>query len=196
MKSMFSLQTDIEGQANAADCADLLRRIKPLAQKYEKHRQKQKDVDIGLNLFELFSEYLYPENLHSDILHAFLNPAGKHQEQDKYLKLFLEFLRSQHDAKIDLSDYSRAEVEREESKIDILIKDRSSGKAIIVENKVTGAVDQPAQLPRCLRKVKGVKGNGYVCDGVIYLRLNRNVPPDRTGWDDYKEEAEEVDTKL
>ena len=180
----------VESQPTAADRADLpfaddghamageiglLQRVKPLVQKYEENLQKRK-VDIEFNLFAIISERYYQENLHSDILRALIDPKGKHQEKEKYLHLFLEFIRS-HGAAVDLSEYSNAQVVREEGRVDLLIKDEVSKKAIIVENKINNAGDMPRQLPRYLEHV----AKGYHCDAIIYLRLNGDTPPDKTG---------------
>ena len=139
---------------------------------------------IGFNLFAIISDCYYRENLHSDILRALIDPNGEHGEHDKYLRLFLKFIRS-GGAKINLSDYSNARVEREEGRIDLLIKGLKDAKglkhAIIIENKINGAIDQPRQLPDYLKKVKD---DGYNCDAIIYLRLNGNIPPDTAHWTD------------
>ena len=131
--------------------------------------------------------------MHSDILHALLDPTGKHQEKDKYLRLFLNYLRSQHGAVIDLSHYSDAQVVKEyaweEGRIDILIKGRK--RAIIIENKIYGAQDTRRQLPTYLKKVLA---DGYDCDAIIYLRLNGKTPPDMTEWN--PQERKDVRKKL
>jgi hypothetical protein len=161
-----------------------------LAAKYNANLKKR-NVDIGFNLFELISDHYYRETFHSDILNALLDPVGKHQERDKYLRLFLEYLCLQHGAKIDLTDYSNAEVVKEAGRIDVLIKDETSKRAIIIENKINDATDQPRQLPGYLKKVIDW---GYVCDAIIYLRLNGYTPPDMTGWKDG--EPEQVNAHL
>jgi hypothetical protein len=141
---------------------------------------KKRNVDIGLNLFCIISELYYRENFHSDILRALIDPKGKHQEQETFLHLFLEFIKS-HGAKINLLDYSNALIEREEGRVDLCIKDEDSKKAIIIENKINNAGDMVRQLPRYLDYVRA---NGYNCDAIIYLRLNGNTGPDTTGWTD------------
>lgn len=151
--------------------------VAALARKYEANLKKRY-VDIGFNLFAVVSDLYYRENFHSDILKAVLDPAGKHQEKEKYLHLFLDFIRS-HGATVALSDYPDSQVVREEGKIDILIKDDTSRKAVIIENKINGAPDMPRQLPRYLEIVAA---EGYSCDAIIYLRLNGHAGPDMTGW--------------
>jgi hypothetical protein len=150
--------------------------LSALAAEYNENLKKQEE-DIGFNLFELISDHYYRETFHSDILHALLDPKGKHEEGQTFLNLFLEFISSGF-AKINLSDYTeKVQVEKEKGKIDILIK--GSGKAIIVENKINNAGDRPRQLPQYLEYVREM---GYACDAIIYLRLNRCEYPDTTGW--------------
>lgn len=141
---------------------------------------KKRDVELGFNLFTIVSDRYYQENFHSDILKALIDPKSKHGERDKYLNLFLNFIRSRG-ARITLSDYTHAQVVREEGRLDILIKDDASTKAIIIENKINNAGDMPRQLPRYLEYVKA---SGYSCDAIIYLRLNGHAEPDMTGWTD------------
>ncbi len=148
-----------------------------LAREYEANLKKR-HVDIGFNLFAIVSDLYYRENFHSDILQAVLDPAGQHQEKEKYLHLFLNFLR-QHGAAVVLSDYSDSQVVREEGRIDILIRDKTSRKAVIIENKINSAPDMPRQLPRYLDIVTA---QGYTCDAIIYLRLTGHTGPDMTNW--------------
>jgi len=155
-----------------------------LATQYEEALKKQ-NADIGFNLFELISEYYYRETLHTHILYSLLDPNGKHDAKDHYLHLFLEFIRSQG-AAIEVDDYESAEVEEEQGKIDLLILGKKviSGKrkAIIIENKINCAVDQPRQLPGYLQKLKNRDNGCYKCDAIIYLRLNGDTPPGEHGW--------------
>jgi len=51
-----------------------------------------KDTFKGLNLFEIISGKYHHENLHSDVLRVLLSPDANHQEEDKYLMLFIDFL--------------------------------------------------------------------------------------------------------
>lgn len=150
-----------------------------LAKRYQVALQKR-NPDIGFNLFELISDYYYRETFHTHILHALLDPTGKHNEKNKYLRLFLAFICAQK-AKVNLTDYENAEVVEEQEKIDILILDQKSKNAIIIENKINDAVDQEKQLPRYL---EDVTASGYRCDAIIYLRLHGYTDPDSRGWTD------------
>jgi len=151
--------------------------FRDLAQKFEANLSNR-HVDLGFNLFAIVSDLYYKENFHSDILQSVLDPAGSHQEKAKFLHLFLKFIRS-HGAKVSVSDFSKSQVVREKGRIDILIKDETSHKAIIIENKINGAVDMRRQLPRYLQIVTD---DGYTCDCIIYLRLNGRTGPDFDGW--------------
>ncbi len=151
---------------------------------------KKRNFDIGFNLFGIISEKYHQENFHSDILRAFIDPEGGHRGRDRYLRLFLEFLCSLG-AKIDISIYTNVHVVREKGRIDLLIKDEDSKRAIIIENKINGAEDMPQQIPRYLEYVKT---SGYTCDAIVYLRLNSHERPDTTGWT--AEERKEVNSLL
>lgn len=189
---MPSQPTQVERQPTVADCANFLECIAPLAQEYEENLEKR-NADIGFNLFELISDHYYRETFHSDILNALLDPEQKHGEKDKFLKLFLHYLNSQHEAKINLTHYSDAKVVKEEGRIDILIK--GCKHAIIIENKINGAVDQKKQLPRYLMKIR----DSYSCDAIVYLRLNGIAGPSEEGWMDGEFELqliEELKRKL
>ena len=188
--SAFLQRIEAFNETAAYEVEDFIGRdsVSGLAKEYSENLQKRK-VDLGFNFFAVISDRYHQENLHSDILRAFLDPQGKHQEGDIYLHLFLEFLIS-HGANIDLSHYSHAKVAREQGRIDLLIKDDATQRAIIIENKINNAGDQPHQLLRYLEWVR----KGYTCDAIIYLRLNGYAGPDMTGWT--IEEGEQVKTLL
>lgn len=140
---------------------------------------KRRKVDMGFNLFHLISDVYYRENLHSDIMQAIINPAGSHGHGDHFLRLFLEYLKEHHEVAIEIANYSNAQVFREAGRIDLLICDEDSKKAIIIENKINGAADMNRQLVRYLEKVKDL---GYTCDAIVYLCLNQKKHPETPGW--------------
>lgn len=146
----------------------------------------QKHVNLGFNAFALVSDVFYRENFHSDIMAAILNPGGEHHQGDRYLRLFLEFLRDQHQVSLRTEDYKNAVIERESGKIDILIYDKTSSKAIIIENKINGAADMDRQVLRYLQKVKDWN---FTCDAIVYLSLNSKKNPDTYGWSDEEKES-------
>ena len=153
--------------------------IVQLARRHEAF-MKGREVDMGFNLFHLISAVYHRENLHSDMMDAIISPSGSHGHGDLFLHLFLNFLRQQHSIEINAEDYRKAKVVREDSRIDLLIYDETSHKAIIVENKINGAPDMDKQVVRYLKKVEA---DGYTCQGIVYLCLNQKCHPDQHGWE-------------
>jgi len=150
---------------------------------------ESRKVNIGFNLFALISNKYHQENFHSDVLKIFLE-NGKHNEGDTYLHLFLEYLNF-IGAKINLGNYNSPEIFRERGKIDLLIRDKVSKKAIIVENKINNAQDMDRQLPRY---VEYVKRDGYDCDCIVYISLNQRKLPSMTNWE--QEEIKFIESKI
>ncbi|HRH96990.1 MAG TPA: PD-(D/E)XK nuclease family protein [Prosthecobacter sp.] len=140
---------------------------------------ERREVNIGFNAFALVSDVYHRENFHSDIIAAILDPAGDHGHGDRFLGLFLEFLRDHHRCPITPENYKHATVEREPDRMDILIADETNQTAIIVENKINGAPDMHRQLPRYFQKVKA---RGLECEAIVYLALIQSKEPDRTEW--------------
>ncbi|MEQ1858468.1 MAG: PD-(D/E)XK nuclease family protein [Chthoniobacteraceae bacterium] len=163
--------------------------LRKLRLAYEVIRARR-NVDLGFNLFAIVTELYYRENFHSDVLRALLDPNSKHQDGSVFLDLFLAFLK-RHGAKVSRCNYSNASVVREEGRVDILVRDESSKRAIIIENKINGAADMPRQLPRY---VEYANNQGYEVDAIVYLRLNRLQHPDKTDWT--VSERTEIEAKL
>ena len=113
------------------------------------------EENYPFNIFELISDIYYRENFHSDIIAQLLR-------NEIILKNFLDFIG------VDKSKYENCEVEREESKIDILIKTKKN--CIIVENKLNWAKDMPEQLFRYYNECKNNKK--LEVDKVVYLSPN------------------------
>lgn len=151
--------------------------VNALARRYDAC-MRARHVDMGFNLFAIISDIYHRENLHSDMLKALIDPQGGHGEQEKFLALFLAFLVKQG-AAINPANYQQARVVREENKIDLLIADSRSKRAVIVENKINDAGDMPRQIPRYLEYVRQLQ---YACDAIVYLRLSGHSRPDTTGW--------------
>ncbi len=145
-----------------------------------KYKKSKKDrSEIGFNVFTLASDFYYRENFHSFIFASFLNPQEKHLEGDKYLHLFVDLLNKKNNQlNIEKNDFLNSQVHIEKHKIDILITDESSKKAIIIENKINNAVDQFRQLPNYVNKIK----NEYDVVAVVYLTLNSEKRPDKNDW--------------
>ncbi|TXJ49708.1 PD-(D/E)XK nuclease family protein [Brachyspira aalborgi] len=119
------------------------------------------EENYPFNIFELISDIYYRENFHSDIIAQLLR-------NEIILKNFLDFIG------VDKSKYENYEVEREESKIDILIKTEKN--CIIVENKLNLAKDMPEQLFRYYNECKNNKK--LEVDKIVYLSPNSWKQPE------------------
>ena len=119
------------------------------------------EENYPFNIFELISDIYYKENFHSDIIAQLLR-------NEIILKNFLDFIG------VDKSKYENCEVEREESKIDILIKTEKN--CIIVENKLNWAKDMPEQLFRYYNECKNNKK--LEVDKIVYLSPNSWKQPE------------------
>lgn len=131
-------------------------------QKYRDYIEKNKyEEDYPFNIFELISDQYYKENFHSDIIAKLL-------EKKIVRENFLKFIG------IESEEYSNCEVNREENKIDILIK--SEKNCIIIENKLNWACDMPEQLSRYYNECKNNKN--LKVDKVVYLSPNSAKNPE------------------
>lgn len=119
------------------------------------------EENYPFNIFELISDIYYRENFHSDIIAQLLR-------NEIILKNFLDFIG------VDKSKYENYEVEREESKIDILIKTEKN--CIIIENKLNWAGDMPEQLFRYYNECKNNKK--LEVDKIVYLSPNSLKQPE------------------
>lgn len=151
------------------------------------HDFKAKEINPGFNLFLLISDTYYKENFHSDILKSILDQHENHNEGFKFLKLFLEYL-NKRGSKINIRDFENSTIFREKGKIDILIRDDTTKKAIIVENKINGFFDMPRQIPRYH---KFLTDSHYDVVAVAYLLLSDEKKPNIDDW-----KQEEIETIL
>lgn len=173
----------------AAYISTFLQEIKEISKEYI--NSKTEVSEIGFNAFTIASDLYYRENFHSDIIKALLDPNEKHGEKDKYLNLFIELLNKVNPKQlIDKENYTKAKVIREQSRIDILIFDNLSKRAIIIENKINNANDMPRQLPRYYYEIN----KDYIVDAIVYITLDSSKRPDIYDWTN--EELIEINTKL
>jgi len=143
---------------------------------------------IGLNIFEMVSDIYHRENMHSDVLQVLLSPNANHNENDKYLKLFLEFISKKSSNKNDLKQWNcDTIVSREEGRRDITIL--GNNQAIIIENKINDAGDTTNQIPTYYYQLKD---KGIKVVAIVYLTLNQGKEPDRTSWE-IKDESDKFD---
>jgi hypothetical protein len=122
------------------------------------------------NIFTLSSYNSYLENFHSDVISVLLNPNERHNHENVFLNLFFDYLISLN-VNIQKDDYSLCEITREQGRIDIWVKDNTSKKSLIIENKINNAEDQDKQLENYYNYAKD---SGFNVDAIIYLTLNGN----------------------
>jgi len=147
---------------------------------------KKSQTDLGFNIFALISDTYYKENFHSDIIAAFMDTKGKHNAGNEYLKIFIQLLNKlSPKLKIDIYDFTNTNksITREKHRIDILIIDELTNKAIIIENKINNAGDTFRQLPKYVEAVvndEGIDKNDIVA--IVYLPLDKNKMPYDKDW--------------
>jgi PD-(D/E)XK nuclease superfamily len=152
---------------------------------------KRHDYELGFNVFSIVSDTYYYENLHSRILHALLDPNGKHNEGRLFLDLFLDHLNIDKSGYQDrIGVYNEHSIENQK-RIDILI--RSSSNAIIIENKINNATDQNNQL---VDYYHHCKANGLRVDAILYLSRDGKKLPDKNKWECDEEISNEIDKIL
>lgn len=148
--------------------------------------RKNKTLNIGFNIFTLITDYYYRENFHSDIIKTILE-----LENFKTLPLFIEMLNQNFkENNIKKSDFSNPQIFREKERIDILIIDDYSKKAIIIENKINNAGDTERQLPKYFDKIS----TEYEVVAIVYLTLTLSKTPHKVDWTD--EEIENINKIL
>ena len=138
-----------------------------IIKKYESSNAKIESYSF--NIFSISKYGSQLENFHSDVISEILNPDGKHGEKSLPAAEFLNYLNQFFRANIDLKDFENLCVYREIGKIDIILLDKISNKAIIIENKINGAPDMDDQLTRyhdwCVN-------NDYEVKSIVYLTLS------------------------
>jgi len=158
-----------------------------------------KKYDLNLtdkfNIFETISDLYKREKFHSDILYTILNPStleiGKVASLT-FVSKFIEILDLSYkfiiDNTIEISkeEYNSVWGGHEEKKgyIDLLITNLYN-QAIIIENKLNYAPDQPNQIVRYMKYIKEQKfeKNNNVKMTVVYLTLIPGKTPDIDSYD-------------
>lgn len=173
----------------AENTQDFLDVVRIIAREFKENKESK--FDLGLNIFTIASSRYYLEDFHSDVLVSLLEPNGRHKEGKLPMSLFFKLLNLQSGLNIDFGNYNSYEIFREQGRIDILIKDSISCRAIIIENKINNAVDQHLQL---INYLKLIEGQGYTIDAVVYLTIDPFKKPDFTKWN--SEDKANVEDKL
>ena len=122
----------------------------------------------SFNLFTISSYNTYLENFHSDVIGILLDPNERHNKNSTFLNIFLDYLVSLG-AALKLEDFSLCEITRELGRIDIWIKDNTSKKSIIIENKINNAGDQENQLENYYNYALE---SGFEVNAILYITLN------------------------
>lgn len=148
---------------------------------HEYQLRQKSEQEESLNAFTMVSDLYYRENFHSDVIKTFLDPTEKHNEGNKFLFAFIDFLNQDFKKNILKENYKDAIAVREEGKIDILVKSEASHHCIIIENKMYNAGDMSRQLPRYY---DSMSEQGYEVDTIVYLPLDVNKTPDQSTWED------------
>ena len=126
------------------------------------------------------------ENGHSRILLKLLQYRNTEGEYE-FLESLLRYIKD----KFLYSQFSRIQIKKpsitqEEARIDLWVRDREGGYAIIFENKVYNAQYQDSQLSRYIDKTKAetFKINNIF---VVYLSSDGQEPADQS-WGSYKDD--------
>ena len=158
------------------ECVDLLKQVKEPITRYEKFLQAKVNEPQEVKTFNIFPSLFKGQG--KEIYHSRI--LGRLLEEKYILKSFLKTI---YDEKTSLNiseiDFWDAEVLVESDNIDILIKSKSRS-AIIIENKLRGASDEPRQLPRYLEKAED---KGYETRAIVYLP-HAEKEPDDTQWNE------------
>ena len=159
-------------------CMEVVTDSTDIAQEYARQHVQ---VDMGFNVFEIISKNYHQEKYHDHILEYLFNYT--YQGEKKLLRNFLDYLCKEYPAKVQgLSpyDFLNTKAYQEKDRIDVSIRDYSSKKAVIIENKIYNAADQPKQLPRYY---KDLTEQGYEVVAVVYMPQNTSKKPNGDGWE-------------
>lgn len=145
-------------------------------------RQKYIITENSREKFNIFTTLLDPYNtereLHSRFISSILDPNGSHKMGDLPLRLFLEELGSHFQISKHTIVSPNNESWTEHSKIDILIIDRYSKNAIIIENKINAADSNHKDRGQLEGYYQQIISEGIPCGDieVFYLTIDRHEP--------------------
>lgn len=145
-------------------------------------RQKYIITENSREKFNIFTTLLDPYNtereLHSRFISSILDPNGSHKMGDLPLRLFLEELGSHFQISKNTIVSPNNESWTEHSKIDILIIDRYSKNAIIIENKINAADSNHKDRGQLEGYYQQIISEGIPCGDieVFYLTIDRHEP--------------------
>jgi hypothetical protein len=172
-------------QQNLELVVDLVKRLSD--QSVERKRVYEEyaiERDLGFNFFTSISDFHRRETFHSDVLALIFNPNTDvigHAAKECLHRFFRAIEEcSEGLLQINVEIGSRTRVEKEIGnaalgRIDLLIHDGT--RAVIVENKINDAVDQPDQLARYLRYCQIRPEGALAVDAIVYLPRVWKTPP-------------------
>lgn len=145
----------------------------------QKERLKSGDA---FNVFDILDLSSKDKHTHSAFIAELLDPQGRHNQKDKFLKLFLSVLNitetlDTENAKVT-KDKSIGEVDWNEmtgGQIDIVVEFQNPKFAVIIENKIVDADDKQAYL---LRSKKFAERNYPDAYKLFYLTVDGQEPRD------------------
>ena len=147
--------------------------------------KESRKLPYHINLLDIFWA---KENIHSRILAELFK-----QNSDHKFEVFESFINYLNTLKQTQIKVKKPIITAESERIDILIKENDY--ALIIENKIHDAVDQPNQLARYIDKMKleGLKENQIY---IIYLTRDGSKIPNPDSWtspngDIYKDSFED-----
>lgn len=138
--------------------------------------EQQRLLPYHLNILD---ESRIDENGHSRILCQLLKYTDI-EGKFAWLSSFIANYTSFSDIKV-----VRPTITQEEERIDLWVRDKEGGYAIIIENKACDAVDQPAQL---MRYIEQTKLQGFAEKNIYVIYLSRDgKEPEAQSWGKYKD---------
>ena len=151
--------------------------VKKITQLLEEARRS---LPYNLNVID---ELHANENAHSRILCKLLgyeNVSKKYSILDSFIRYIAQFTPSFGQIIVDIP-----QITQEKERIDLWIKDRTY--AIIIENKIRGAIDRNTQLERYIEKTKNADKR-YNDDNIFVIYLTSdNHQPTENSWGKYDE---------
>ena len=151
---------------------------------FNRIEQEQRTLPYHINVID---ELHINENAHSRILLKLLQFVSDNGTYDIY-KSLLDYIREKkHNQSFSGLEIKKPHFTQEEQRIDLWVRDKDY--AIIFENKVCYANDQPEQISNYIKKTLKTDYQGYKKSGifVIYLSPNGEEPEDQS-WGTFKDE--------
>lgn len=148
---------------------------------HEKYRIEKLKLPYHINIID---ELHINENGHSRILTKLLMYQDLNGES-VFLQSLISYIKQHARSKeFDALKISKPKITQEFQRIDLWLRDYSTGYAIIFENKVNNAIDQEFQISRYIDKTKD---EGFNEDNIFVVYLsNSGKEPEEQSWGNYK----------